>query len=156
MYRDKHGKRGTKIYNIWRGMRDRTRHESHRQYKDYGGRGITVCEEWDDFMTFYNWAISNGYKDGLSIDRIDNNKGYCPDNCKFSTRIEQGNNKRNNHILTMNGEEHTLAEWSRITGLDRGAIYSRLEKGWSVEKALTTKRLKYKGSRSAAASKGDL
>lgn len=134
-----HGKKGTKIYNIWRGMRDRTRHKSHKQYKDYGGRGITVCKEWDIFENFYNWAMANGYKEGLSIDRIDNDKGYNPENCKFSTIKEQANNKRNNHIITYNGESHNITQWATILGVSREVIATRLLRGWSVEKTLTTK-----------------
>ena len=134
----RHGKKGTKIYNIWRGMRDRTMHSSHRQYKDYGGRGIKVCDEWQDFKTFYNWAINNGYKDGLTIDRINNNGNYCPNNCKFSTREEQANNKRNNHILTFKGESHNVTEWANKFGVSHCAILMRLKRGWSIEKTLGT------------------
>ena len=145
-----HGKKGTKIYNIWRGMRDRTRHESHRQYKDYGGRGIKVCDEWNSFETFYKWAVENGYRDGLTIDRIDNDGNYCPNNCKFATREEQANNKRNNHILTYNGESHNITQWAKILGVSREAIAQRICRGWSVEKTLSTK------FRKSGVIKGDL
>ena len=137
-----HGQKGTKLYNTWRGMRNRTRNKSHRQYKDYGGRGIKVCDEWNSFENFYKWAMENGYKEGLSIDRINNDKDYCPENCKFSTRIEQANNKRNNHILTFCGKSQNLEQWSKEKGLTRGTIYSRLRKGWSVEKTLGTPMLR--------------
>ena len=123
-------------------MRNRTRNKSHRQYKDYGGRGIKVCDEWNSFENFYKWAMENGYKEGLSIDRINNDKDYCPENCKFSTRIEQANNKRNNHILTFCGKSQNLEQWSKEKGLTRGTIYSRLRKGWSVEKTLGTPMLR--------------
>lgn len=90
----RHGGRKTKLYNIWAQMRQRCTNPNHRRYSDWGGRGITVCEEWNDFVVFRDWALSNGYQEGLSIDRKDNDKGYSPDNCRWSTSKEQNNNKR--------------------------------------------------------------
>ena len=90
----KHGLGATRLYNIWNNIKNRTLNPKHRQYSDYGGRGITLCDEWLDVQNFYNWAISNGYSDGLSIDRIDNDGGYCPENCRWTTSTIQNRNQR--------------------------------------------------------------
>lgn len=102
-------------------------------YKNYGGRGIKVCEEWHKFENFLKWAEASRYKDGLTIDRSDNDKGYCPENCTWRTRQEQSENRRNVRKITMNGETHTLSEWARITGLDRQTIRKRIADGCPPE-----------------------
>ena len=110
-----------------------------KSYKDYGGRGIKVCPEWrNDFLKFYEWCMSSGYQEGLTIDRIDNNGDYSPDNCRWATKIQQDNNRRNNKFISYNGETHTLAEWNRICGFKRNTIGRRLSRGWSIERAITT------------------
>lgn len=134
-----HGKSRTRLYSIWKGMRRRCNKETDRSFKGYGGRGITVCKEWDKFEAFQKWSIENGYNDNLSIDRIDTNGNYEPSNCKWSTAKEQNNNKRNNRILEYNGEAHNVTEWAAILGMSAHTIFSRLDlMGWSVEKALST------------------
>ncbi len=130
---------GTRVYIIWYSMKCRCYKKSNDNYKHYGGRGIKMCDEWkNDFMTFYNWAINNGYSDNLTIDRIDNNGDYEPTNCRWVTMSEQANNRRTNVILTHNGESHTIMEWSKITGINFGTLQNRVYSGWDDEKILTT------------------
>ena len=135
----KHGQFGTRLYHIWNRMKDRCYNENHKSYKDYGGRGVVVCDEWNDFKCFEEWAITNGYDDDLTIDRIDVNGNYEPSNCKWSTKKEQANNKRNNHFVTCNGERRTITEWAEITGVTTQTIYKRLRRGWSPERAVSEK-----------------
>lgn len=131
----KHGERGTVLYSRWRGMRRRC---TDKNNKRYFGRNIDVCEEWkNSYIAFAKWARNNGFKEELTLDRIDNNKGYCPENCRWVDDIQQQNNKENNVYIEYNGVTHTQAEWSKITGISRYAIYYRLEHGWSVERTLT-------------------
>ncbi|MBO5259973.1 MAG: hypothetical protein J6B26_06295 [Agathobacter sp.] len=132
-----HGMTKTRLYKIWVNMKQRCYIEENEQYPNYGGRGIEVCEEWrNDFQSFYNWAIANGYQDDLSIDRKNPDGHYEPSNCRWATMKEQQNNRRNNHLITYNGETHTMMEWSEITGTNYKTIANRLYKGKSVEQAL--------------------
>lgn len=137
----KHGNSKTRLYSIYKGIKDRCYRKKNTCYKLYGGRGITVCDEWlgeNGFNTFQAWAIENGYADDLTIDRIDCNKGYSPDNCRWATNVEQANNKRSNRRIKKNGESHTIAEWSKITGLSERTIEARLRVlNWDAEKALS-------------------
>ena len=132
-----HGMYGTRLYRIWRGINDRCRNPKAPSYNLYGGRGITVCPEWRTPQNFFDWAFDNGYSDNLTIDRIDCDKGYSPDNCRWITSDEQQRNKRNNVNITYKGETRCLAEWARITGIGEWDIKKRLRNGWSVEEALT-------------------
>lgn len=136
-YTKKHGMYGTRLYHIWNGLRERCLNPNNKDYNNYGGRGITVCKEWDNAESFFKWALWSGYNDNLTLDRIDTNKGYCPSNCRWITSDEQQRNKRNNVILEFNGEKHCIAEWSEITGIKQSTIISRLRYGWDVEKTLT-------------------
>lgn len=121
-----------RLYRIWSGMKTRCYSPSDRNYKRYGARGITICQEWlSDFTAFQSWAVSHGYQDDLSIDRIDNDGPYCPENCRWSTRTVQNNNRRPNVYITYKGETHTLAEWSRITGINQATLAQRKRAGWS-------------------------
>lgn len=97
-----------------------------------------MCQEWSNFITFKNWAIYNGYQDNLSIDRIDNNGNYCPENCRFVSEKEQQNNKRTNRRITYKGETKTLKQWSEKTGINYTTLKERLNNGWSIEKAMCT------------------
>lgn len=136
-----HGMTGTRIFRIWSGMLLRCYTPSSSGYEYYGGRGITVCDEWrENFQAFYDWSMENGYKDDLTIDRKDNEKGYSPDNCKWATSKEQANNRRNNRYIEFNGKVHTISEWEQITGISRRVIEERIDNlGWSIERALTQK-----------------
>lgn len=128
----------TRMYKIWQSMHERCEREKHEHYENYGGRGITVCEEWREFEPFRDWAVASGYSDKLSIDRINTDGNYCPENCRWVTMKEQQNNKRNNRRITYNGETHTITEWSEITGIKKTTIKERLNMSWSNEKTLTT------------------
>ena len=139
----KHGLCYSRIHNIWRGMHNRCREGCEDTYKHYAGRGIKVCNEWNDFDTFYEWATSNGYDEGLTIDRIDVNKGYNPDNCRWTTQKIQTNNKRNNILLEYRGEFKTAKQWSEELGIKYSALkYRTCKKGMLVEEVL--KELKQK------------
>ena len=150
----------TRLYRIWRSMRNRCFYQKHKSYSDYGGRGITVCSTWEkDFQAFFDWAMKNGYSDNLTIDRIDYNGNYEPSNCRWATMKVQENNRRNNHLLTFNGDTKTLTQWSVKQGIGDNILYQRLRNGWSIEKALLTpvkkRRKHYKVGVLMGASKGD-
>lgn len=145
----KHGLSKTPLYSIWLSMKDRCLNENNKYFNNYGSRGITVCDEWkDDFMNFYNWAIANGYSDNLSIDRIDVNGNYEPSNCRWATKKEQQNNKRDNVLITYKGKTKTLQEWADETGISRNTLMKRKRSGWNdedivskpVNKKFSTKR----------------
>lgn len=143
----KHGYSNTRLYHIWVGMKNRCSCENNTNYACYGARGITVCNEWtDDFERFKEWALKNGYNDDLTIDRIDVNKGYSPENCRFATRHEQALNRRTTHIVSYQGENKTLYEWSKIFRINVDTLRSRIfEQKWSVERAFTTPVKERKG-----------
>lgn len=125
-----HGGSNTRLYNIWDAMRARCNNPNSRCYEDYGGRGITVCDEWQcDFTAFRDWAISHGYQDNLSIDRISNDKGYTPENCRWASAEEQSNNRRNNIFAEIDGEKKTIGQWSNTTGIPKHILYYRWNAG---------------------------
>lgn len=133
----KHGGSRTRLYKIYSSMRERCYRPQHMHYANYGGRGIEVCPEWrGDFAAFREWAMSHGYADNLSIDRIDNDRGYSPDNCRWADAKTQCGNRRTCHMLTVDGQTHTLSEWARISGIKNSTIRERLKRGWSIERAL--------------------
>ena len=139
--RKSHGKQPSRLYRIWSNMKNRCTNPNADNYLFYGGRGIKVCDEWrDDFIPFRDWAIANGYTDKLTLDRIDNDGNYEPSNCRWETHLHQCNNTRRNHLLTFQGETHTISEWARIVGMRPDTLERRINhRGWSVEKALTTR-----------------
>ena len=136
----KHGKRYSKLYTIWNNMKARTLNPNNDRYENYGGRGIKVCEEWvGDFSTFYDWAINNGYKEGLSIERKDVNGDYCPENCTWIQLKDQAKNKTNTHYIEYNNKTQSLTEWSKETGIPFNTLQARIVTlGWSIDKALET------------------
>ena len=137
-----HGLRHTKLYVSWFNMKQRCSNVNYEHYKYYGGRGITYCQEWERFEPFKDWAMKNGYQDNLTIDRIDVNGNYEPDNCRWATAKEQANNMRTNRLLSYNGETHNMKQWSEIMNINYTTLSWRLSSGWSIEKALTYKNKK--------------
>lgn len=132
-----HGGSKTRLFRCWNNAKTRCYCPSSKDYKEYGARGIRMCDEWlQDFGTFQNWALGNGYSDSLTLDRINPDGNYCPENCRWVDIETQANNKRM-CFLTYNGETHTRKEWAEITGISRNNIANRLHKGWTVERTLT-------------------
>lgn len=145
--RQKHQKTNHRIYKIYRGMKSRCSCKTDYHYKWYGEKGIKVCDEWlNDFMSFYNWSMQNGYADDLSIDRINNNGNYEPNNCRWITQQEQCNNTRRNHYITINGETLTITQWAKKSGVNRKAIERKLKKGITGEKLLEPVITPHKGA----------
>lgn len=145
-----HGMKGTRLYRIYYGMLNRCYNKNDAEhYKQYGERGIKVCDEWlDDNTTFFDWAINNGYRDDLTIDRIDNNKSYSPDNCRWISTYEQNKNRSCSILVNYNDETKTINEWIETLQLNVSyrSIQNRLiNLGWSIEDAFYTKAHEYKG-----------
>lgn len=137
-----HGKSQTRLHGIWLGMKARCTNPNVDYYSCYGGRGIKVCKEWEqDFEAFYSWALTHGYSDDLTIDRINNDMDYSPDNCKWSNQKEQANNRRNSRLVTFDGKTQSVQMWADEIGIDSKLIYYRLSRGWSIEDALSTVKL---------------
>lgn len=137
-----HNMPNTRLYRIWRAIKTRCLNPKFWAYSIYGGRGITVCGEWrESFEAFRDWALANGYRDDLSIDRIDPNGNYCPENCRWITAKEQVNNTRKNCLYEFDGKSHTLAEWSELLGINYRTLHSRIHKlGWSIEDSFSRGR----------------
>lgn len=137
----KHGGKHTRLYNIWCGMKNRCYNKNNSHYPRWGGRGIKICNEWkNNFVAFRNWAEQNGYRENLTLDRIDNNKDYSPANCRWATVKEQNNNQRSNRLITYKGVTKNLTQWAESLGINAGTLKSRLDDShWSIEKAFGTK-----------------
>lgn len=129
-----------RLYKIYHGMKKRCLNKKSKEYKDYGGRNISICDEWiNNFENFYNWAIENGYHKKFSIERINNNGNYEPNNCTWIPRPNQNKNKRDTIRIEFDGKNLTLNEWSKKIGISHSALYLRIKKyKWSIEKALST------------------
>lgn len=146
-YKIGHGQTNTRLYHIWCTMKARCNRKSSAKYRRYGGRGIRLCNEWRCFENFYSWAMENGYDETLSINRIDNDGDYCPENCRWATVKQQANNTSRTKRITAFGQTHSVSEWSEITGIDAKLIYRRLYRGWSEEAALTIPKGKFAGGK---------
>jgi hypothetical protein len=142
----KHKMHDTRLYRIWISMRQRCNDKNARNYHNYGGRGVKVSAEWDDFMNFYDWAMTHEYNDSLTIDRIDVNGNYEPTNCRWANDSTQHNNRRDNIFLDFQGRRMTIAEWAKEINVPYPTLRGRISRGWSVEKALTTPRINRKHS----------
>lgn len=125
-----HGLSKTRLHSIWLSMRTRCNNPNSKSYKDYGAKGVSVCSEWQtDFLSFYQWSMANGYAEDLTIDRIDYNGNYCPENCRWVTIAEQARNTRSNRWVTINGETRILSDWAKIIGINRKTLSDRIDKG---------------------------
>ena len=139
----KHGMWNTRLYREWVGMKQRCSPScSEQQYDRYYGRGIRVCEEWEnDFSAFKEWALNNGYSDELSIDRIDNDGNYEPSNCRWVGEKEQSNNRSTSKFLTYNGETMTVAQWAEKLNMNRSTLYQSLRRGKTLEEIIKKRGL---------------
>lgn len=136
-----------RLYRIWRGMRGRCQNPNRPKYSIYGARGISVCHEWQSFANFHKWAVANGYQDDLTIDRIDNDGNYCPENCRWVTALEQNHNRSCTLKVLFLGETRTVSEVASITGVDYYLLRSRLKRGMDIEAAVTTPPMTHKNKR---------
>lgn len=129
-----HGETGSRLHSIWYGMikRCKNKNDSH-----YGGRGIFVCDEWKDYLSFKTWSLSNGYQDNLTIERIDVNDGYSPDNCTWIPKSDQSKNRTNMRYVTIHGVTKRITEWCETAPVTTTTVYQRIRDGWSLEDALT-------------------
>ena len=132
----KHNQTGTPLFNVWRNMIERCTNPNYKTYKDYGGRGIKVCDEWREFEPFYTWSISNGYGKGLSIDRINVNGNYEPSNCRWATAKQQSRNRRDTVFIEVNGVRKSISDWADALGVKRNTLYWRYSEGWSPKEIL--------------------
>ena len=133
----KHGMSKSRINGIYRKIKGRCNNPNNPAYHRYGGRGIKMCDEWaNDFVVFYEWAMRNGYTEQMTIDRIDNDGDYAPDNCRWVTLEVQQNNRSNNVVIEYDGQAHTLSEWADIIGMSKKSLYHRYERKWPIAKML--------------------
>lgn len=141
-----HGLSDTKAYGVWLSIKDRCYRPTSKAYEYYGGRGISMCEDWENsFQSFYDWLVANGYSEidgernnSKTIDRIDVNGNYEPDNCRLVPMTVQANNKRDNRYETYNGETHTISDWARIRGIPYKTFCTRLYRGWTFDRIMTS------------------
>ena len=136
-----HGESNTRLYKIWSDIKKRCYRKTFWAYDRYGGRGITLCKEWHDYLAFRDWCVNNGYQDNLTIDRIDNDGNYEPNNCHWVDRKTQANNRNNTKLITYNGNTKTIAQWAETLGINYRTLYNRIfNYNIPVEEALTPKK----------------
>lgn len=129
----------SKLYFVYNSMKDRCKNKNTKNYKNYGGRGIRVCDEWNNSYEFFlKWALSNGYREGLQLDRIDNNGNYSPENCRWVSCKQNLNNTRMNNLITYKNKTHTISEWADMFKINYMTLYRRIKDGWDIERALKT------------------
>ena len=129
-------RKSERLYRVWKNLRNRCNNPRAVKYHRYGGRGIHICKEWDNYITFREWAIENGYGPSLQIDRINNDGDYEPSNCRFVTNKQNANNRDACHYLTVHGVTHTLSEWSDITGIASRVLWARTKYGIDEDRIL--------------------
>ena len=135
------GESSTRLYRVWIGMKTRCYNPKAGNYKYYGAKGVSICEEWigdDGYRNFKSWALKNGYKNELTIDRKDNNKSYSPDNCRWVTQKEQARNTSQVKMLEYKGEVRSIPEWAENVGISTECLKQRIKNGWSIEKCIET------------------
>ena len=137
-----HGTKHPRLHRVWAGMLNRTRNPNASNYKYYGGRGICVCEDWLDYASFEEWALASGYNESseygkCTLDRIDDNGNYSPENCRWVDQFVQANNQRSNKNIAIGEEIHTMKEWSQINNLSYTAVRARIRRGWDPIQAVT-------------------
>lgn len=138
----KHNGFGTRLYNVWDSFRQRCNNPNNKAYCNYGGRGINICEEWNDFSVFREWAFATGYKEDAkrgecTLDMVDVDGDYCPENCRWISMAEQNRNKRTTSYYELNGERRSLMDWSKTTGIKYQTLFRRYKAGWDAESVLT-------------------
>lgn len=144
-----HGLSGSRLEKIFKNMKNRCTNPKDKHYKDYGGRGITICKKWmSNRKLFFIWALANGYRDGLSIDRIKNNKGYSPKNCRWVTQKVQANNKRGNRVIKYRGLRLTVSQWAARSNIHVTTLRSRISAGWGFPRAIAAPLYGYRRSQS--------
>lgn len=141
LYKGINGKKN-RLYHIWEDMKSRCLNKNNKRYFRYGGRGISICDDWLEYLPFHNWAINNGYKSNLTIDRKNNNGNYESSNCRWATSKQQANNRYDNVNIEFKGKVMTRQEWSEKLGFEPHILKNRLNRGWSIERALTTPIIK--------------
>lgn len=136
----KHGMKGSRLYSIYHNMKTRCYNKNSLSFHNYGGRGVKVCEEWlNNFISFYMWSIDNGYDNYLTLDRINNDGNYEPNNCRWVTVRKQSLNRRDNHYVTINKTTKTLIEWCEYYNINYRTVQDRIRRGWNEYDALTKK-----------------